>query len=218
MYNGVPTYTAATRSVLQAGHTYSQEIMTSLPVYTIITRAADLTVCMGYSSGDRIGTGSKEGRSKFNWECAFVYEGVVYDHVLYRLRQYWERYSGAGKRSMRFRFQLGNYLQVRDNYGKKYPTKWRTLNTGKCAVFSGTSGGLANFGLSETMNNQLFNMVGVPSPWIHAFHFRVVDGAQEAPSGTNGQYYGDFWGLYIVIEDYDARYINSHNLLDGNLY
>jgi len=218
VYNGVPSYTASTRSVLGAGHTYSQEIMTSLPVYTIITRAADLTVCMGYSSGDRIGTGSKEGRSKFNWECAFVYEGVVYDHVLYRLRQYWERYSGTGKRSMRFRFPLGSYLQARDNFGKKYPTKWRTLNTGKCAVYSGTSGGIANFGLSETMNNQLFNMVGVPSPWIHALHFRVVDGAEEAPSGTNGQYYGDFWGLYIALEDYDARYIDAHDLLDGNLY
>jgi len=218
VYNGVPAYTAATRSVLRAGHTYSQEIMTALPVYTIITRAADLTVCMGYNGADQIVPPQIEGRSKFNWECAFVYEGVVYDHVLYRLRQYWERYSGTGKRSMRFRFQLGNYLQARDNFGKKYPTKWRTLNTGKCAVYSGTSGGLANFGLSETMNNQLFNMVGVPSPWIHAFHFRVVDGAQEAPSGTNGQYYGDFWGLYIVLEDYDARYIDAHNLLDGNLY
>ncbi len=218
VYNGVPSYTASTRSVLGAPHTYSQEIMTSLPVYSIITRAADMYVCLGYNGADQIPTDAVEGRSKFNWECAFVYEGVVYDHVMYRLRQYWERYSGAGKRSMRFRFPLGNYLQARDNFGKKYPTKWRTLDTGKCAVYSGTSGGIANFGLSETINNQLFNMAGVPSPWIHAFHFRVVDGAQEAPSGTDGQHLGDFWGLYIALEDYDPRYIDAHNLPDGNLY
>jgi hypothetical protein len=180
-------------------------------------------VCLGYNGADQIPTDAVEGRSKFNWECTFVYEGVVYDHVMYRLRQYWERYNfstdGAfGKRSMRFRFPLGNYLQARDNYGKKYPTKWRTLNTGKCTVFCGTSGGVASFGLSETINNQLFNMVGVPSPWIHAFHFRVVDGVQEAPAGTDGQHLGDFWGLYIALEDYDSLYIDAHNMADGNLY
>jgi len=224
VWDGCPSYTADTRSVLGAPHTYSQETMTSLPVYSMITRAADMYVCLGYNSADQIPpTGAVEGRSKFNWECTFVYEGVVYDHVMYRLRQFWERYNFStngkfGKRSMRFRFPLGNYLQARDNFGKKYPTKWRTLNTGKCTVFCGTSGGVANFGLSETMNNQLFNMVGVPSPWIHAFHFRVVDGPEEAPAGTDGQHLGDFWGLYIAIEDYDARYIDAHNLADGNLY
>jgi len=226
VYNGVPSYTASTRSVLGTGHTYSQETMTSLPVYSIITRATDLTVCLGYNSADQIGTGSVEGRSKFNWECAFVYDGVVHDHVMYRLRQFWERYNfstgGAkGKRSMRFRFPQGNYLQARDNFGKKYPTKWRTLNTSKCVVYCGTgpgSPGFANFGLSETINNQLFSMVGVPSPSMHALHFRVVDGAQEAPSGTNGQHLGDFWGLFIAVEDYDSRFIDAHNLPDGNLY
>ena len=219
VYNGVPAYTAATRSVLRPGHTYSREIMTSLPVYSIITRQADFEECVAYDSGDKIGTGYTESRRKYNWECAFVYDGIVHDHVLYRLRQFYDRYGGRGKRCFKFRFNNGHYLQAHDNFGKKYPTKWRTLNTGKMCVFCGSpSSGFGNFGLSETLNNQLFNMVGAPSPWIHTFHMRVVDGVEEAPSGTNGQYYGDFYGMCLAIEDYDPRFLDAHNLADGNLY
>jgi len=219
VYNGVPSYTASTRSVLGAPHTYSQEVMTSLPVYSIITRQADFDECVAYDGGDQIGTGYTEARQKYNWECAFVYDEVVYDHVMYRLRQFYDRYLGRGKRCFKFRFKNGHYLQAHDSFGKKYPTKWRTLYTGKMCVFCGSpSSGFGNFGLSETMNNQLFNMVGVPSPWIHTFHMRVVDAPDEAPSGANGQYYGDFYGMCLAIEDYDPRFIDAHNLADGNLY
>ena len=219
VYNGVPAYTASTRSVLGAPHVYSQEIMRSLPVYSIITRQADFDECVAYDGGDQIGTGSTEARKKYNWECAFVYNKVVYDHVMYRLRQFYDRYLGHGKRCFKFRFKNGHYMQAYDNYGKKYPTKWRTLYTGKMCVFCGSpSGGFGNFGLSETMNNQLFNMVGVPSPWIHTFHMRVVDGVDEAPTGTNGQHYGDFYGMCLALENYDALFIDAHNLADGNLY
>ena len=55
----------------------------------------------------------ENARSAFNWEGAFVYEGMVYDHINYRLRQSNDRYTGDGKRSMRFRFNDGNFFQAR---------------------------------------------------------------------------------------------------------
>jgi len=48
--------------------------------------------------------------------------------------------------------------------------------------------------------------------WLH---FRIIDEADE--SGPT-QYDGDFWGLYMAIEQLDGRFLDEHNLPDGNLY
>jgi hypothetical protein len=147
-----------------------------------------------------------------------VYNGAVYDHVLYRLRQFNDRYSydyyGCGKRSMRIQFCKGKYLQAYDNRGKAYPTLWRTLNIGK--LFSNK--GIGTFGLVDSVNYMLWNAMGVPAPRTHWFHFRVILGEEESPSGTNGQYCGDFWGMNLAVEDYDARFLQAHGLAEGNLY
>ena len=38
----------------------------------------------------------------------------------------------------------------------------------------------------------------------------------EADPGD--QYEGDFWGLYIAIEEPDSRFLNEREMADGNLY
>ena len=215
-YNGVPAYTASRASVHPGGvgHTYSAGAMAALPVYTLITTAPDMTHCINLTGGFNIPKSNEPARDHFNWEGAFVYDGEVYDHVRYRLRQANDRYGGSGKRSMRIRFPKGNYLKARDNYGKRYPARWRTLNTGK--MFDNKRVG--NFGVTETMNAMLWNMVGVPAPRFNTFHFRVLDGVDEVPAGSNGQYLGDFWGMFNGIEDYDPRFLDAHGLEDGNFY
>ena len=86
---------------------------------------------------------------------------MVYDHIHYRLRGYNQRYQLQNKRNMRFRFNEGRYFEARDQKGRKYPTEWRTLNTAK--MFGPRDTG--NYGLAETMNYLLFNLVGVPAPF-----------------------------------------------------
>ncbi|AQT67877.1 CotH protein [Anaerohalosphaera lusitana] len=217
VYDGVPAYTAQSTTVDPDGapHTYSEAIMNSLPVYSLVTRSKDFSECIAYDSEDRVPSSNEDARDRFNWEGAFVYDGVVHDHIHYRLRGVNQRYAGSGKRSMRVRFNLGHYLQAKDNKGEEFSTKWRTLNIGKACD------NLLNqtfFGLNEQMNNKLFNIVGVPAPYMYMFHFRVVDGPDEAPTGVLGQYYGDFYGMYLGMEDYDARFMDAHELADGNLY
>ncbi|MBN1443108.1 MAG: lamin tail domain-containing protein, partial [Planctomycetes bacterium] len=216
VYNGVPEYVATRMSVHPegAGHVWPAELMNSLPVYFIITRNQDLMHCIAYDSSWQIPKSNENARDKFNWECAFVYEGRVHDHVMYRLRQANDRYGGSGKRSMRFRFQKGNWLRARDEWGRLYPTRWRTLNTGK--QFDNKRVG--NFGLTETLNAILWNLVGAPAPHFHNYHMRVIDAPEEAPSDSYGQYRGDFWGMFSAIEDYDPRFLDAHGLADGNLY
>ena len=60
-----------------------------------------------------------------------------------------------------------------------------------------------------------FNLMGVEAPKTHWVHYRIIDEAAE--SGPT-QYEGDFWGLYMVIEQMDGRFLDEHGLPDGNLY
>ena len=190
--------------------------MQTLPIYTLVTRSADLDQCTAwFNSADQLpqatGTGARnDGHQHFNWEGTAVYEGVAYDHVLYRLRGANGRYH-PGKRSFRIRFREGHLLEAKDQNGNRFPTKWRELTTGK----GQSNRGGEQFGLNEVVNFFLWNKVSVPSPFTFHFHFRVIRSAQESPAD---RYAGDFWGLSWAQEKYDGDFLDSHHLPKGNLY
>ena len=235
VYDGVPDYVVdgdtSVHPDAQAGsdYAYNSDSLTTLPVYTLITRAEDLYECNGYNSADQINQSAwppndneqAAGRA-YNWEGAFVYDGKVYDHISYRLRGGNGRYNNgaAGKRSMKFRFNRGNYLQARDMYGDKFPSKWQHLNTGKMfgnrIVWSNYRH--YPYGMNEVINMKLFDLAGVPAPHTYWMHFRVVDGSDEAPLGSTSQYGGDFWGLYVAFENYDGAHLDRLGLPKGNVY
>jgi hypothetical protein len=213
-YNGVPDYVAGTRSVTGiVPTTHPKEVLTSIPVYQLICKSADYTQAVAYNGTDQIPSNNFDARSAFNWTGSFVYNGKVYDNIRFRLRQRNARYAGSGKRSFRFRFNTGNYVQFHDMEGNPYPQKWRTLNSHKMDTRGGYS-----WGLYEATNNLLWNMTGTPAPNTQWFHFRVIDQPEEAPAGANGQNLGDFYGLMLGMENYDVRFLDSHNLERGNLY
>jgi hypothetical protein len=202
VYDGVPDYFGTTSAEL-----------TTLPVYFLITRPKDLLDCNGYDGLPQIeqfsGSVANEARYAFNWPGTIVYDGEVYDHVRYRLRGANGRYQ-EGKRNMRFKFNQGRHFQARDRSGIKYPTKWSSLTTGKGSSNRQT----LTWALNEIVNYFLWNKVGVPAPLAHYFHFRVVQGADESPDA----YRGDFWGLSWAQENYDVRFLETHDLAKGNLY
>ncbi len=220
VYDGVPDYHAET-SILREPTTHAAEKLASVPVYTLITRDEDLRTCIAASSGQQIPQG-RPARFSFNWEGAFVHDGYVYDHIRYRLRGANGRYqvpSGnpantAGKRHWRFRFHKGNFLRARDRFGRRYPTRWRVLNTGR--MFGNRIDG--NWGLGDQVNDIIWNAYGVPAAEGHVFHWRVVRGEEEAPAGDGGQYLGDFFGIARAFENYDVRFLEAHDLPKGNLY
>jgi hypothetical protein len=223
VYNGVPPYVASKDTVQPSGpgYTYSSEILTSVPVYHLITRAEDFFQCHGYNSADRIDQGTtnynnQEAGKVYNWSGTLVYDGQVYDNIGYRLRGGNGRYNygQGGKRSMKFRFNRGNYFQARDLYGNKFPSRWQHLVTAK--MFGNRLQG--RYALNEMLDMMLWNQVGVPAPMGWWFHFRVIDGPEEAPNTVNGQYEGDFWGLYLAWEDYDGAFLENHEMPKGNLY
>jgi hypothetical protein len=205
VYDGVPDY-------VTGDTVHSASTLTSLPVYQMITRDDDRAYAYAYeTTGDnfRIPKGNN-ARKTYNWECALVYDGIVYDHVAWRLRQNNDRYTGNGKRSMRFRMNRGHYFQARGENGEKLAIKWRRFNTSKMARFGGTN----SYGFHETINSRLWRMVGVECPYFLPAHWRMIDDADEAPD----QYGGDFFGMTTIVQDIDGRLLDERDLPNGNMY
>lgn len=204
VYNGVPDYEGTSAATL-----------TSLPVYHFLTRKADWDQCVAYNSAYRLVAGLSW--SFENWEACFVSDGVVYDHIPYRLKGANGRYTASGtggagnaKRAFKFLFNKGYEFAARKENGEFYPEKWSTMITENLWENRATF----TFSLNEAVNFYLFNQLGVPSPDGNWGHFRTVMQTAEQPD----KWRGDFWGLMWVHEDYDRRFLKAHNLLKGNLY
>ena len=71
-------------------------------------------------------------------------------------------------------------------------------------------------GLFESVGYKLFELAGVHAPKTVQIQFRVIDGAQE--SLPNDQYNGDFYGLYLIVEEQDGRFLEERGMPDGNIY
>ncbi|WP_200268118.1 lamin tail domain-containing protein [Luteolibacter pohnpeiensis] len=198
VYDGVPDYQGVSASTLQ-----------TLPVYQFLTRQQDYDQCVAYNSADQL-SGNTPSWTYENWEGAFVFEGVVYDHIKYRLHGGNGRYYYTSKRGFRFFFNKGYDFQNRDNDGNLLPTKWNSMTTENCWENRGT----LTYSLNEMINFHLWETIGIPSPRANWGHFRTVTTAQEQADA----YHGDFWGLIMIHEDYDSNFLDSHELEKGNVY
>jgi hypothetical protein len=190
--------------------TYQFGQMRPLPVYNLLARKSDVedsqfipnsTLPGGYMGSD------------YPWHGTLVVAGVVYDHISFRARGGEYRYV-TGKNHWKFNFTRGHGFQAYDDYGKRYPVKWDKLNFSAVLQhaqrkFRGEQG------LFESLAYRLFNLAGVPAPNTQFVHFRVVDNWEEV---TADQYMSEFWGLYLAIENMDGRFLDEHDLPDGNLY
>ncbi|MHC4500256.1 MAG: CotH kinase family protein, partial [Planctomycetota bacterium] len=209
VYDGVPAWSGADRPGVTPVVEYGTDVMQSLPVYHLITKEQDV-VDSQYLPGNQ--TGQYWG-SDYLWEGTLIYDDKVYDHVRYRARGGVWRYS-MGKNMWKFDFNRGHYFQARDDYGRRYKVEWDKLNFSAC-IQQGSFGQRGEQGMFEALTFKLFNLADVPAPKTNWVQFRIIDDASEfGPT----QYEGDFWGLYMTIEQMDGRFLDEHDLPDGNLY
>jgi hypothetical protein len=151
--------------------------------------------------------------TEYKYTGTLVADGVVYDHVRYRARGGVWRYA-MGKNMWKVDFAPGQRLAAKDDYGRPYPADWGKLNL-RSLIQLGSYGRRGEQGMYESVGYRLFNMAGIPAPRTHWVHWRIIDDAQESPAD---QYRGDFWGLYLAIENEDGRFLKAHGLPDGNMY
>lgn len=209
VYNGVPAWQAAVQpngaGTNATVNTFSPDEMGRLPTYHLVAKR---------SSVDTATWTSRYTGDEYRWRGSLVYNGKVYDHIRYRARGGVWRYA-MGKNMWKFDFNRGHDFQALDAYGKPYKTKWRKLNLG-ANIQQGDYQHRGEQGMFESVGFRLFNMAGVESPKSHWINYRIVDDDQEAPAAN--QYGGDYWGLYLAIEQEDGRFLDEHDLPDGNLY
>jgi hypothetical protein len=208
VYDGVPAWKGAIKPGAAGTDgqvvEYGPSVMQSLPVYHLISKKADVEACTWVE---------RYTGSDYKWWGTLVYNGEVYDHIRFRARGGVWRYA-MGKNMWKFDFNRGHDFQACDDYGMPYDTQWTKLNFSAC-IQQGDYLHRGEQGMFEAASFKLFNLMGCPAPKTNWIQFRVID--DPAESGAT-QYNGDFWGLYMVIEQPDGRFLDEHDLPDGNLY
>lgn len=216
IYDGVPPWTGAVRPGQTPEVTYSSELLSSLPVYHLISSREEV---------ERATWLDRNTSNEYHYIGTLVYNGVVYDHVRFRARGGTWRYA-MGKNMWKFNMNRGHAFQAYDNYGVPYATRWDKVNLG-ANIQQGDYLNRGEQGMFESVGFKLFNLAGMEAPHTNFVHFRIIDeehedGEQNAahpPLTSRGtQYDGDFWGLYLAVEQVDGRFLDEHGLPDGNLY
>ena len=209
VYNGIPTWKAAIQPksrdpVKGKAVEFLPEALGQVQSYFLIARRQDVGNATWYR---------QEMEKEYRYTGTLVANGRVYDHIRFRARGGEWRYA-MGKNMWKFDFQKSNRLQAYDDYGQPYKATWSKVNLRAC-IQQGDYGRRGEQGMFEAVGFRLFNLAGVEAPRTHWISLRVVDGAEENPAD---QYAGDFWGLYLAIENEDGRFLDEHDLPDGNIY
>jgi hypothetical protein len=204
-HDGAPAWNGANEPGVTTSVTYSATLMNSLPIWHLISREDDVLDCQYNGAyNDKV----------YRFEGALVHDGEVYDHMHYRIRGSASTYR-TGKNKWKLRFNRGRYFRRRDDYGKAYKEKVRTLNwSGLATPWVPANRGIS--GLDEAFAFRLWQLAGVPAHNTSFFHLRVVDAAMEQDPAN--QYDGDNWGLYLAIEQADRRFLDERDLPDGNVF
>jgi len=214
VYDGVPDYVCDVRSAFgPAPYVHRAQDLTKVPVYHLICDEEDLTECE-YRA---ISFGDKVQRKLLKWQGTFVFDPMgggerkVFDNVRFRLRGGVWRYTWQ-KRMYKISFPRGHHFKGQYNNGKRYPEPRRKLNI-QSIIDQNWTGVRGISGIHEAMAFWLFRQAGVAAAHTTWIHFRTV-----VRNSEEGQYDGDFKGLFLDIEQPDAGLLNTNDRPRGNLY
>lgn len=209
VYDGIPSWKASVKPGSTRSE-FSGELLGSVQAYHLIaTRKA-----IEDSQWKVPLNGSAEERHEYRWTGTLVgSDGAVYDHIRFRPRGGGWRHA-MGKNMWKLDFNKGQGFRARDDWGQPYRSKWSKLNLGAC-IQQGDYGMRGEQGLFESVGFRLFNLAGLPAPETHFVHWRVITQADEQ---GKDQYDGDFWGLYLAVENVDDDFIENHELPDQSVF
>ncbi|HTH49115.1 MAG TPA: lamin tail domain-containing protein, partial [Candidatus Limnocylindria bacterium] len=214
-YNGVHEWDGAVHpgasGALGQAFAVSRDEMNRLPVFLLLSKSDSVATATGWAPGQ---PNNQYRGSDYLWGGTMVYDGEVYDHIHYRARGGVWRYS-MGKNAWKFSFNRGHDLKMKDNFGNRFNSTWDKLSF-RPDIQQADGYHRGEQGLFESVGYRLFQLAGVDANnWAH-LQFRIVDDAAEDKQGD--QYGGDFWGLYLAVEEQDGRFLRERGLPDGNIY
>ena len=209
VYDGVPSWSGAI-------HPQSLKPARNTPVTfdTNVTRRIQPYFLIGKEKSVENVTWDERNMGKeYRYTATLVAGDMVYDHIAMRARGERWRYE-MGKTMWKFKLSKTQRLPARDDYGRPYPEAWDTINL-RAPIQWPDFGHRGEAGMFESVGFRLFHLAGVPAPFTHWVQLRVITGAEENPAD---QYRGDFWGLYLAIEQVDGQFLKNHALPAGNLH
>lgn len=209
VYDGIPAWAGAINPLggeasLTKTITFPPEALRRVQAYQLIGKKASV---------ENATWNEQAGGKDFKYTGTLVVDGEVFDHVHYRARGGVWRYA-IGKNMWKIELPAEHRLHAKDDLGQQYAVPWSKVNLRGC-IQLGTYGRRGEQGMYEAVGFRLFNLAGVEAPRTHWVELRIIDEPAENPPD---QYHGDFWGLYLAIENEDGRFLKAHGLPDGNLY
>lgn len=201
-YGQMPAWEGADAPGRSPVKTFSSALQESMPAIHVIARRDDIT--------------NSQYNRRFNEQFltgTAIFAGKVYDHVRFRNRGETTTYM-TGKNKWRINFNRGHELTPPIDYSHTMTKAWRRLNLNPGTIpynpeFRG------NASLHERIGFRVHQLAGLPASDTFYLQLRVIDDAEE--TGVS-QYDGDCWGLYMGFEAIDGRFLDNHNLPDGELH
>ncbi len=176
---------------------YNFDDLDTLPSINLISSTADVNE---YISSSNYSCFDYEGQG------TVVYNGIVYDHIGYRSRGKGSRHRRI-KKNIKIDLNPEHELKPVNDCFKEYD-----VSRGKIALSGGWVNDANSHGLTESLIYQIAELTGGVNKYVDYHQFRIIDRALE------GGLDGDFWGLYMVIEDWGGDLLSEHDLPDGNIY
>lgn len=180
---------------------YNFSNLNLLQNFTVITKAS---IAEQYI-GDGTDNANQYTGYEYLGEGTIVYDGKVYDHIRFRPRG--KTRSIRVKPGIKFDLNDEHKIEIINDCGKAYNTKRDKL------VLSGTwVNDASSHGLVESLVYKILELTKGVFKYCDYTNLRIVDQSQE--TGNNG----DFWGLYLIQEEYDGELLEEHKLPDGNIW
>ena len=209
VYDGIPAWTGAidprsNDAGLATPMTFPPEVMRRVQAYYLLAKRRSV---------ENVTWREQSPGKEYKYTGTLVVDGEVFDHIGYRARGGVWRYA-MGKNMWKFALPGDHLLEAKDDFGRPYRAAWSKVNLRAC-IQQGDYGHRGEQGMFESVGFRLFNLAGVAAPDTHWIQLRIIDEAGETPKD---QYRGDFWGLYLAIENEDGHFLKEHKLPSGNLY
>jgi len=181
---------------------YDINTLDPLQEITVITRDTTADKYIGPGTGID-NTGQYTG-DDYLGEGTLVYNGKVYDHIRFRPRGRTNGRSARLKPGIKFDMNSEHTFAPLDDCGNEYEEERGKL------VLSGTYvNDITTHGLTESLIHKILELTGAMGREIDYTQFRIVDETTEAQ---------DFWGIFLIIENYDGDYLQEHEQADGNIW
>ncbi len=174
---------------------------------TIFSDSDNTTEFIGSDTGVHNGQSTTDD---FGGHGAVIYEGRVYDHINFRPRGGGSRFERV-KPGIRIKMNREHSVETQNDCGRTYD-----VDRGRLVLSGGWVNDIGGHGLTESLIYKIIELVGGIERNVNYTQLRIVDEAQQVPTSTHK---GDFWGLYLIMEDYNGDLIDERNqLAEGNFW